>query len=199
TTGGGRILLADGSLATSLERSPAELEERRLFPVEAEEIRRIHLERPEGPLTLSKDGSDWHLLEPIRDTADPGAADGLARSIASLSVSERTDGAAGSAATRAPAKGSSGEGAPIRIEIETTGSAVKRAEIREAKDGGDAKGARADGTLSGPVPASSVKELAKDPKDLRDRRIAILPAEGIRKIRIESGGKTVTASREKED
>src|SRR6185436_3473212 len=88
-TGDGRILLADASLASALERSPDELEEKRLLPVAAEDVRRILVKRPGGNLGLRKDGSEWSLTEPMRDTADASAADALARSLASLSVTKR--------------------------------------------------------------------------------------------------------------
>lgn len=187
TLGAGRVVLADASLASALEKAPDELEERRLLPVDVEKIRRIRLERPEGVLSLSKEGSEWRLVEPIRDAADASAVDGLARSLTSLAVSRR-DEAPAALPPKAPA---------IRIEIETTAGAVRRAEIATGK--GEPFGRRADGSLFGTVEEGALKDLGKSADDLRDRRVAILPPEGIREVRIETGGKTLRATREKDD
>jgi len=187
-TGDGRILLADASLASALERSPDELEEKRLLPVAAEDVRRILVKRPGGNLGLRKDGSEWSLTEPMRDTADASAADALARSLASLSVTKRL----------APDEANRAGASTIEIELET-GAGVRRVVIRAGRSGAEAVAARADGTLAGPIAEGGLQSLDRKPDDLRDHRVAILPPDGIRGVSIETAGKKVRAWREKDD
>jgi hypothetical protein len=176
----GKIVLADASLATALERSPDELEQKRLLPVSVEDIRRIVVRRPEGALALERAEGGWRLTEPLRDTADDAAADALARSITTLAVTKRT-------VPQPP------HGAPP-IEIEVATSAGTR---RVAIEGGVAS--REDGTLAGTVEEASLRDIERKPDELRDRRVAILPAQGIRGVAIETSGKKLRAWREKDD
>jgi uncharacterized protein DUF4340 len=91
TAGDGRIVLADASLASALDRPAGDFEEKRLLPVAPEDVRRILIRRAEGNLALAKVGSDWRLLDPVRDAADAPAADGVARALTSLSVTRRVE------------------------------------------------------------------------------------------------------------
>jgi hypothetical protein len=191
TAGDGRIVLADASLASALDRPAGDFEEKRLLPVAPEDVRRILIRREDGNLSLAKIGSDWRLLDPVRDAADASAADGLARALTSLAVTRRVD---ADEERRLAAE----RPAVDRAEVETGAGEIRRIEIRKGK-GGEALAARADHSLVGTVPETSLRELSPAPDDLRDRRVAALPQKGIRSVSIETAGKKLRAWRNEDD
>jgi hypothetical protein len=169
------------------------MEERRLVPVEPEDVRRIVVERATGRLVLAKEGSDWRLLEPVTDLADSGSAESLARSIATMSVGPR---AGGDESLEGHALRSPGA---IVVQIETADGGPRRVEIGPDEAGEDRDARRADGSLWGRVPDAAAGELDRAADEFRDRRLVVLPTAAIRELRIESGGSRLRAWREKDD
>jgi hypothetical protein len=84
------------------------------------------------------------------------------------------------------------------LEIETAGGEIRRVEVRTGA-GGEALAARADRSLAGTVSDASLRDLSPAPDDLRDRRVAVLPVEGIRSVSIETSGTTLRAWRDGDD
>ncbi len=188
--GDGRVLLADLG-GVSVERAPESFRERRLIPVEADAIRRIVIARPSGRLALAREGSSWSLAEPVRDLADFAAADGLARSVSTLSLARFLP--AASSKTGA----ASVEGVEVAISIET-GHGSLGAEIARADSRGERRARREGGVWSGVVADSDVSEMLRAPAEFREHRPLLFSSPDLRGVRIEGSGIRLGASRARE-
>jgi hypothetical protein len=186
----GRVLLADlGAVAP--ERAPDSFRERRVFPVDPETIRRIAVHRPSGRLVLARDGVSWRVIEPVRDLAEFAAADGLARSLSTISFA-RVPGEA-SATDAAPGK----PDVEIAVAVETGGASLEEEFARA--DAHDQRPARRGGTAwDGAVAASDVSELVRDAGEFRERRPLLFSTPDVRGMRIEGSGIRLLARRSRE-
>ena len=188
--GDGRVLLADfgGSL---VERTPESFRERRLFPFDSGAIRRISVERPAGRLVLQRDGRTWSLEEPLEDLADYGAADGLARHVASLSVTRFLPASAGESG---PPGATS-----LRVEIDTDGGGGSAAaEIAAPDSEGNRRASRPGGAGLGVLTEADVSELLRAAEEFREHRPILFSSPDLRGLRIEGSGSTLHAYRETE-
>ncbi len=182
-TGDGRVLLAEGLAVGALEQDADSFLEKRLFPVESGEIRRITLDRAAGRLALVRDGSDWRLEEPVADAADSSSVDTLARSLADLSFSRFVE-------DRDLAKArASLERAAVRAGLEATSSERRlQAALGSTGPGEDRYACREEVRRCGVVAGSVLRELERPPDDYRDRRLLPTPAEEIREVRVQHAG-----------
>lgn len=188
TVDGRRVVLIDASLGESLERDPEEMRERRLVPFDPERITRIDIRRAGRDVVLERRGTAWVLLRPVGDRADASAAEAFARRIAGLRVERVADGGESVSA-----------GAPllpateVRVDVKEAG--VWRFEIAAAEREGRRWARRTDGTIAGPVIATEIEELERDPESLRDLRVGGCAIAEIREVRFIRGSERLILER----
>ncbi len=186
----GRVLLVGAEVETALDRKPEDFRENRLFPVDPERIRAIRIERPRGRLALAREGSQWRMTEPVRDLADAGQADALARHLAGVSLS-RTPGTP----EEPPTVAALGHPA-ITVVVETDpGGPPIEARIAAAEKDGRHFAVRSGTPESGFISAPEEKELERDAEDFRDRRVIPISSEAVLGIGIRKSGSTLRLSR----
>jgi len=174
-----RVVFADGSLYTVLARGAEALREKRLFPVEAEAMTRIDIERPSGRLALVRMNDDWRLLLPIADVASPSACSSLTRALASLEVTN-------AATTQVPSAVHPER--RIKIAVTTKASpAAAVAYVAAAGIQGERLSWREGGSLAGLLPEAAASELSRDPESFRDPRIATFSTPDVRSVSFERG------------
>lgn len=187
STADGRVLLVEGLDAGVMDRSADSLRERRLFPLDVALLRRIDLVRPAGRLALVR-GEDegWRLVEPVSDSADPEAADALARAVLDLATSG------------APIAGSPG-GGDLAIELVATDGRRLRARVGPADARGKRPARRIDSSIGGDLDASAIVGLERDASEFRDRRVVLAEPSDVREVRWVEGERSVRAWREAAD
>jgi hypothetical protein len=189
SVGDGRIVLVDGSLAQQLDRPCGEYREKRLFPVEPEKIRRIAITRASGRLVLERSGSEWRLIEPVKDLADDVTAEGLARELASLSLRRWLEERERDKALTALLKPAAD------ITLETSDKAGTLRGVIGDAEGGEDLPARRIGSSVGVIAPDSVKDLARDVDTYRDRRVMLITAPEVREVRFVAGERTLRIKR----
>jgi len=177
----GRVVFADGSLYAVVSRGAGALRERRLFPLDAESVTRIELDRPDGRVVLARRDGSWRIEAPFSDAASSSACASLARAVTSFAVTEPAAGAAPSYVR--PER-------RIRIAITAQGAAGAAAGIE-----GKRLGWREGGRLTGLVDEASAVALTKPPDSFRESRIASFASPDVRSVSIVRGATHLVVSR----
>lgn len=189
-TADGRVVFTDGSLYGALARAADSYRERRLFPVEADEITRIVLDRPDARIVLVSEGGGWRLDAPVRDVASESACSALARGVSQMQVTD-------AGATPIPTNVRSDR--RIRVEVTTRGGGLPAAAIvASAGIGGKRVAFREGATSAGVIEESAATELERAPDTYRDTHIASFSLPDVRAIAIERGGATLRLERKAE-
>ncbi|HET9299920.1 MAG TPA: DUF4340 domain-containing protein [Candidatus Polarisedimenticolaceae bacterium] len=188
----GRLLLVDATLATSLDTSAENLEERRLVPVPAQEIAGIAVQRPDGEVRLRREGPGWKMQVPVADDADAGDADAWARLLSGLERSRRLRD------TEEARAGTELEQPEVRVTVTLAGgktlpdlalAALGPMGTKDDPERYAGRAARLPGAapVRGPVPASTVTDLLRPAAALRDPRVASFDVPEVREAWIREG------------
>ncbi len=193
SAGGGRVVLVDGALGTTLLREPEEFRQKHLVSVDAERVRRLALVRGSERIVVERSGTDWKVLEPVQDLGDATGCDSLARFLAGLSLNRLAT--AGEITDLLPAFARP----DLAAEVADEGGRTFRIQVavEERKDEWPAR--RVGSTVVGWVRAAEARELfERGAQDVRERRLVLASAPDVLEVRLEGGGRSLRARREKE-
>ncbi len=185
-----RVVFTDGSLYGVVAREADAFREKRLIPLNAEDITRIALDRPDGRLVVTSIAGAWRVEAPYRDAASSGACTALARALASLEC-------AGSGPQRPPIDARRER----RLKVEVTargGNAPVVAFVAAAGIEGKRLGWKEDRALAGLVDESAVRELERPADSFRDPQIALFSSPDVRSLTIERADTTLRVTRDSE-
>jgi hypothetical protein len=189
TAGDTRIVFADGSLYSVASRGAEALREKRLFPVDAESITRIALERPTETLILEKAGDAWKLVAPFADAGGNTAADSLARAVTNLEVSE-------AGTTQVPEV--TRPERRIKVTIGMSNATARIAYVAAAGIGGTRLAWRDGGAFAGLLSEPSAAELTRPASSYRELHVASFSVPDVRSVTIDRAGARLRLSREAE-
>jgi hypothetical protein len=175
------VLVLPSHLSLNFDKSGWDLRDKRVFALkDSPEAKRIAIERPEGDVTLLKEGGLWFVAEP-RSRADRNRATGIASRIRTAEMKEiasETRGNLESYGLAAPSR-------RVRVEFEGERSPLLELEIGANKDSNYYAGTPAREQVF--VLASDlVKELDASLSDLQSKRLFDYSTFAVKRVRIEA-------------
>jgi hypothetical protein len=183
---GGPVLLVDRSIADALNVTAEEMRERRLVPVDADELVGISLIDGAGHrVALEKDGDAWWVIDPVRDAAAPARVASLLRNLTSLRLVRLDEPQEDPGAARRSRLG-------LRIRTANETWDVSFGGLNTA---GEVRAWREDSSVSGTVPRWTVDELSADPDRYRERRMVFASIPDVLAVTLESGRDTTHLKR----
>jgi len=187
---GARVVLTEGSLFGAVSRGAEAFREKRLFPVDPEEITRIVVDGPAGRLAVTQSGSAWRLEAPYADAASSSACSGLARAVGALELNDPGT---------VPAPIGTLPSRRLELEVTTSGRASPAIAFVAAAGIDGKRLAWRDGSeRAGLVEESAARELDRPPESFRDPRIATFSSPDVRRLTIERGRAVLRLARERE-
>jgi hypothetical protein len=186
----GAVLLVDGSVARILHRVPGSFMERRFVPVEQGEVREIAVQGPASSFRLERRDDRWWITGPFEDLADRGMVTDMLWALDGLTAVEVLD-----ADEIDLARGAFDESVTLTFDT-GRGDPWPGVEIG-APAGPDRWFARRPGDPSfwGIIAATSLRLLAREAEELRERRVVSFSRPEVREVRIESTDAVLTISR----
>jgi hypothetical protein len=185
----GTVLLVSNRIAGLLSRRAGSFLQRRFVPVDPAAVRGVLVHGGRSTLRLERRQEQWWITEPFEDLADDDAVADLLLALSALSAGKLLD-----AEEIDLARGAFDEAVAIAVDL--AGAGVRTIEIGAPAGPGRWFARRVgDDRFWGVVDGASVRGLAREPDDLRDRRLARFSRAAVEGIRIESGGEILALDR----
>ena len=183
--GDSRLFTIPGYTKTSLDKSAADLRDRRLLTADFDKVSQIQLTDQKGgkhqDITLARNKDSWQILKPGPYRADSSSVDDLVRSLkdAKMETTATSDDAKDAAAFKSAA--------PFATAKITAASGTQELEIRKAKDDYYAQSSVVAGVCK--VPATLGTGLDKSLDELRNKKAFDFGYAEPNKIEIHDGSK----------
>ncbi len=183
----------------SIDHDAAHFRDRDLFPSDfyASDARRIRVEGGEAPVVFEKDGSRWHVREPVRGWANGAAVDRLVRMARDARIERFVAEDAGDLSRY-------GLDAPWReltMARAEDARGTRQVRLRIGETCGEHDGERyaiaGDGPVVG-VRASALDPLVLDAEALREPRLVTTGSDAVERMVLEAGRSRIELAREGE-
>lgn len=160
TADSSRVFLISSYLESSFDKSPFDLRDKAILKFERDEVTGLRVSSPNGDVSLTKDGSDWALAEPLRATADFSTVEGLIGQIQSGRMTSLT-------ATAPDDLAEYGLDRPMASATIVAGAADVTLEVGGPADEGGAYARDTSRPLVFTIPQTLVTAIEKSPSEYR--------------------------------
>jgi hypothetical protein len=192
---GGELFLVPGDLLAKIEKPVQELRDRRVLPLERDQVARLEWRYPEGPvvarkLEQKKDGGDrWRLEAPLAIPADSSAISSLLFDLESLKAEEFVGGPSGKLGLEPPQW-------TLALQV---GGARRVLEVGNAHQGQPWTYVRNPAGQLMAVKDEELKRIRLGSFELREKLLLDFRREQIEKIEAAAGGQRLVVSRDGEE
>jgi Domain of unknown function (DUF4340) len=176
---------------TSMDKSAADLRDKRLVTVDPDKISQVDLLAKKQEIAFGRNKDEWQIVKPQPLRADGTQVDELVRAmtdakmeLAASDDEEKTASAFASAT-------------PVATAKVTAESGTQELQVRENKDGYYAKSSAVEGIYK--VPSTLGQALDKNLEDFRNKKLFDLGSDDPNKIEIRDGAKTYFLTRSGEE